>query len=288
MSLLSGSIYVDDSGNPGADSGSDYLSASRKSWTAVIVPSSVAAATNMAMRIFLDGVLSEFGADELHFTEIFSGQGIWKKVPVARRAELISIMGDMMRKLSLPIVHQTVSDETLLDHPALRETLQALQVTDWNLKDGHHVGLLMLCYQVARCVREMHRDKPENVRLPMPMVADEGLSPAGGSRRLPNWADVIEGPAVSFRRSVDVPGIQLADFAAFTIMRSQWIAARRTTGTELSQADAVMLRAAARLNVLNLSMRSLDPRELGKKSYERWLADDRTSKGLPPRPPSGD
>jgi hypothetical protein len=38
--MIQGSINIDDAGNP--DSGSEFLSETRKSWTAVIIPSSVA------------------------------------------------------------------------------------------------------------------------------------------------------------------------------------------------------------------------------------------------------
>lgn len=60
--LTRGAIYVDDSGNPGLDSGSDFVPSSRKSWTAVIVPSVIAGTVKAAMDIFLTGVRNEFGA----------------------------------------------------------------------------------------------------------------------------------------------------------------------------------------------------------------------------------
>ena len=58
--MASGCIYIDDAGNPGTESGSDYLSSSRKSWTAVIVPASIANAVEMSMALFLKGVNNEF------------------------------------------------------------------------------------------------------------------------------------------------------------------------------------------------------------------------------------
>ena len=110
---------------------------------------------------------------------------------------------------------------------------------------------------------------------------------AGGERKLMNWSDVIEGPTACFCRSTDRPGIQLADFASFIITRSQWIAARRNPGSAFGKADELILRAAARLNILNLPMRLTTQGELGRGSFEEWLAVDRAAKGLPSRPPSG-
>lgn len=285
--MTGGAIYVDDSGNPGADSGSDFLPSSRKSWTAVIVPSVIASAVQTAMEIFLAGVRDEFGAEELHFTEIYSGEGPWKSITVDRRAEMIEIMADLMDRFGLPIVHQTVSDHTLLDHAELRRFLEGRRVGDWNLEDISHFGLLLLCSQVSKYIRTMKDDSPQDFELPFPLYVDEGVMPAGGEREFPNWSDVIEGPKVCFRRSSDVPGIQLADFAAFVITRSQWASVKRKPEPVFRRADELILRAGSRLNILNLPMCRTTPGELGRQNYEDWLSADRVAKGLPPRPPAG-
>jgi hypothetical protein len=71
--------------------GSDFLSPSRKSWTAVIVPSSVADDVANALNIFVGGVKGEFGASELHFIDIYSGRGKWKDVAVGKRIEIFGL-----------------------------------------------------------------------------------------------------------------------------------------------------------------------------------------------------
>ena len=47
-------IYIDDAGNPGASSPSVFLSESRKSWAAIIIPQEIADEVEVAMRLFLD------------------------------------------------------------------------------------------------------------------------------------------------------------------------------------------------------------------------------------------
>ncbi|MES0198877.1 DUF3800 domain-containing protein [Mesorhizobium sp. M0011] len=283
--MSEGAIYVDDSGNPGAESGSDFLPSSRKSWTAVVVPSVIAGTVQTAMEIFLAGVRDEFGAEELHFTEIYSREGPWRSVNVDRRVEMIAVMANLMGRYGLPIVHQTVSDQTLLDHPDIWRSFQGRRVGDWNLKDISHVGLLFLCSQVSKHIRTMKCDSPQDFQLPFPLYVDEGIMPAGGERKLPNWSDVIKGPTACFCRSTDVPGIQLADFASFIITRSQWVAVKRNPGPTFGRADELILRAAAGLNILNLPTRWTTPGELGRENFEDWLSTDRVAKGLPPRPP---
>src|SRR6056297_4108637 len=103
-------IYVDDSGNPGAESGSIHLSDTRKSWTAVIVPPSAAQDCSFVMDTFLRGVADDYGANELHFTDIFGGRGVWKRVKLENRIEIFQLMSAFLsKKVPLPIVHVTTS-----------------------------------------------------------------------------------------------------------------------------------------------------------------------------------
>ena len=85
-------VYIDDSGNPGADSPSVFLPESRKSWAAIIIPSSISDELKTGMSIFLRGVKEDFNADELHFTDIYSGRGVWKNVSVKKRIEIFDLI----------------------------------------------------------------------------------------------------------------------------------------------------------------------------------------------------
>ncbi len=279
--VLTGAIYLDDSGNPGTKSGSDFLPWSRKAWTAVIVPSTIAAEIQEGMEIFLDGVRGEFGVDELHFTEIFRGKGLWRTVPGGERAKIIYMMSQLMDRFGLPVVQQSVSEFTRADHPA---TGRPFRTGEWNTANLSHFGLLMLCSQVSKSVRDLRARSPQDFDIPLPLFADEGILPAGRDRALPNWADVIEGPKVRFRNSADIPGLQLADFAAFVINRTQWIAATKEAGRSISPDEQLILRASAALNVLNLTPQSIPIEEFGRAGYEERLSADRVSKGLNPRP----
>ena len=279
-----GAIYVDDSGTPGVDSGSDFLPQSRKSWTAVIVPAAAAGEVVTAMDIFLTGVRGEFGADELHFTEIYSGKGVWKKVPPPKRAEMFQLMAQIMDGFALPVVHQTMSDEFLMDRPDFAESIRGFRGGGWVFDDIAHLGFFMLCSQVAKHLLDLKTGGPADFDLPMPLFVDEGLMNAGQERGLLNWSDVIEGPVAKFRRSADEPGLQIADFAAFVISRSQWVAVHKTDGEELDIADRLILDSAASLNILNLEPRRVSAKEFGRAGYEKHMSEDRIRKGLSPRP----
>lgn len=283
--LARGAIYVDDSGNPGVDSGSDFLPSSRKSWTAVVVPSSIAQRVAVGMDIFLAGVSEDYGAEELHFTDIWSGAGPWKGVKPAERAKVFGIMTDFMEAFSLPVIHQTVSDYTLADHPKSKLACEGARAGEWKLDRLDHFGLLSLCSQVSRHLLKLRSQCPEDFNLPMPLFVDEGVLATGRERTLPNWGAVIEGPKACFRSSSDLPGLQLADFAAFVITRSQWLIVKRKVRPAFEAGEAVILRAASVLNIMNLPVRTANSAELGRSSYESWMEEDRDAKGLARRPP---
>ncbi|TBE74021.1 hypothetical protein ELG97_36840 (plasmid) [Rhizobium leguminosarum] len=232
------------------------------------------------MDIFLDGVRDEFGAEELHFTEIFSGKGVWERVSVDKRAEVIQLMASVMEATGLPVVHQSVAEFTTLDHPNWR---LPTGVGDWDLEDLSQFGLLMLCSRASHHIRAMKQKGPSDFDLPFPLYVDAGILPHEGARKLPNWDDVIEGPTAQFRDSASLAGLQLADFAAFVINRSQWIAVTRTPGP-LNKAERAILTAGAGLNIVNLPFRPVVAADFGRESHEEWLSADRVAKGLSPRP----
>lgn len=277
-------IYVDDSGNPGVDSGSVHLSETRKSWTAVIVPPSAAKDCSFVMDTFLQGIADDYGANELHFTEIFSGRGVWKKVKIEDRIQIFRLMSSFLSKrVTLPIVHVTTSQETLNDHTEFFERHRAKPNQFWNFSVPHF-GFLRMCVEVADYVREMREDGHPDFKNPLPMFADEGLAVAGASIPLPNWEDVIAGPSVNFATSQEIAGIQIADFAAFTITRTQWIVVQRELGTPVSRAEEEFLSYGAGLNIVNLPKYAASKINLSKDSYEFFLERDRVAKGLPRKP----
>ena len=148
-----GAVYVDDSGNPGQETGSDFLPSSRKSWTGVIVPSAVAADVMTAMDMFLTGVRGDFGAEELHFTDVFSGKGPWRGVPVGQRIEIFDLMSGLMSSFALPVIHVTTSAETLLEPYCSK--IQA--ITSTPATTSQTAGKLLPCVNGASSATPAHK-----------------------------------------------------------------------------------------------------------------------------------
>jgi hypothetical protein len=282
--MVQGSINIDDAGNPGADSGSDFLSPTRKSWTAVIIPSSMASEISAAMDIFLTGVRGEFGVQEIHFTDIYSGRGVWRGVAIAKRIEIFELMKGIMESFSLPVVHRTVSAETLNDHHETVSRFKPAPGSWWNIQDIPHFGFLLLCSNVSQHLRGLCAEFPQDFKLPLRTYVDEGIANAGTFIELPNWGDVIESQKVLFCNSKDRAEIQIADFAAFSISRTQWIMAQQKLGQSVSRGDLEFLKTTSNFNILNLPKVEFSIENISRESFEFFLSRDRREKDLSGRP----
>ena len=204
MTLVSGGIYVDDAGTPGVLSPSEFLHSGRKSWAAVIVPDSAAAQVATALDIFLAGIGVDFGARELHFTDIYAGRSVFGGVAIDRRYELIDLTATIFEKFQLPILFQTCSPQFMSE---IRQKVEFdFNIGFLDLKKHDHFSLLYLLFQV-RCFMAEHR---QHFKRPLPVIIDEGLAKAGTVLDLPAWSDSIQGGRIEFRRSHESPFLQLA------------------------------------------------------------------------------
>jgi hypothetical protein len=275
----SAGIFIDDAGTPGATSRSALLHNDRKSWAAVIVPNQAASKLSTALSIFLDGIGTDHGAKELHFAEIYGGRGVFEDVPIDKRYELMDLMAAIFANFQLPIFFQTCSPGFLSE---LRPKIGALpKIRFLDLEKHDHFALLLLLFQVRRFVTE-HR---QHFTDPLPVVVDEGLAKAGTTLEIPLWEDVFQSGQIEFRKSHECAFLQLADFAAFSISRAQWLLA----GGNLKPRDVRFLEivSARRLCIINLPSVEISPGSYTTAEYEKSLREDRLAKGLPDDPPSG-
>ena len=273
-----GILVIDDSGTPGAAAKSPLLHTNRKTWVAVAVPPSMRMDLQQALERFIDGVRGDYGAKELHFTDIYAGRGPYKGVSIDKRYELFDLMGGVFEAFGLPILNQTCSPQFLGEIQRWLKT--PLPDFGWfNLNNHEHVGLLFLLFRVRIFIREDRRAFPTA----LPLVIDQGLMKSGSSLQMPQWADTFAGGYATFRASHDEPFLQLADFAAFVLSRTQWI----VSGGIVKHHDREFLKIVSgeRLWYVNTLSAPIIANESSAKEYERLLRGDRISKGLPADPP---
>ena len=282
--LISGGYYIDDAGTPGAESESAFLDETRKSWCAVIVPERAAEPLSRGVGIFLRGVEQDYGASELHFADVYGGRGNWRIVSVAKRIEVFDLMAMIFERFNLPVIFQTASQSMYSDHAEFFSRVMAKPGEFWNVNSIPHFGLLLTCFEISENFEYLKKEYPSDFPRPLPAYVDEGLAKAGAEVKLPNWEHAIESRKLMFQSSINSPGLQLADFAAFSISRSQWISAKQKKGVPIRDADRHIMNISAKLNVFNLPRVAIDPDSFSREDYERFLRWDRAAKGLPEYP----
>jgi hypothetical protein len=275
---MKGSINFDDAATPGAKANSRFLHDSRKSWAAVIIPSEIADDVQQAMEIFTGGIMGDYGASELHFTDIYSGRNEFKGVAVEKRIEIFELMTALFENFELPVLYQTCSKEILKEwgYPRFKKRVW------WKSNDPSKMGLLYLCHLVSKLFEEHH----EVFRNPLQAFVDEGMAKVGTKVKLPNWGHAFQRRELCFASSKTVFGLQLADFAAFSISHSQWLLANAKKDKTLKEGDLFFLKNASRIWALNLKRVEIDADDISSSRYEFDLGIDRLSKGLPFSPPT--
>jgi hypothetical protein len=272
-------IFIDDSGNPGAKSPSKFLPESRKSWCAVVIPSKISDGVSTAMSIFINGVKKDYNVPELHFTDIYSGRGSWKSVSVEDRIKVFDIMGSLCISFNLPIFYQTWGKEFKNDHSVYFELLKKIDMEFWDFQKIDHFGLFLLLVRLKEGLKDL-RSVNNDFNGSFHVYVDEGIAKAGNSFQIPCKQDGVFEKMVNFVSSENNVGIQIADFAAFIISRSQWIGMKKKGGTMFSKADKHILSINAKLNHWTLEFMKVTDSTFSKEGLEFLMMRDRQKKGL--------
>ena len=276
-------IYIDDAGNPGASSPSKFFPESKKSWCGVIIPSKISNEISTAMSIFLNGVKMDYGVEELHFTDIYSGRGAWKSVSVKKRIEVFDLMSLLCTSYNLLVFYQTWSKEFKSDHKEFIEAVKEFDREFWDMESVAHFGLILLLVRLKEGMREL-RKSTKDFNECFQVYIDEGIAKAGSSIQIPLKGQDIFEQNLYFDSSKNNFGIQIADFLAFIISRSQWLMMKKKAGNEFSEADRHILSINSKLNHWTLGLIKVNEATFSKEGLEFLMMRDRQNKGLLPVP----
>lgn len=282
MMSISG-IYIDDSGNPGADSPSVFLPESRKSWAAVVIPESIANDIEQAMSIFLGGIMQDYELSELHFTDIYSGRGIWKKVPVAERIQIFDLMTMLVSKFNLPVFYQSFSEEFRKDYSKEWDQISELEIKFWDFKSTPHISLFLILIQLRDAIPIL-RKQSGDFESTLDIFVDAGLAKNSALIQLPFSGNGHISNSIKFEHSNSKAGLQIADFVAFVISKSQRIMFKKEAGKDYKDNDLHILSIIPKLNHWTLDLMEVDQKKYSKEGYEFLLQRDRVNKGLTKKP----
>jgi hypothetical protein len=278
-------IFIDDAGHPGVEAPSKFLTESQKSWCAVVIPSTISIDVTKSMAIFTAGVKSDYGVDELHFTDIYSGRGKWRSVSVNDRMDIFDIMASIFQKFQLPVFYQSFSDEFKNDYSSFFLNIKKSKLEFWNFQKVEHFALFLLLMQLKKGIVEAREQSPDFCEA-FQVYIDEGIAKVNANLKIPCKIENIFKPDLIVQSSSNNAGIQIADFAAFLIARSQWILMHKKHNIPFSRGEKPILDLNSKLNHWTLKFMKTDELALSKEGIEFILMRDRQDKGLPPTPHS--
>jgi len=215
-------IFIDDTGSPGIQDAPPNFHPERKTWVAVIVPPSQIAEVMQQMHQALDELRQLVGADEFHFTEIYSGKKQFKNIALQVRLGLFEFMAYIFSSYRFPVIVQTFDPETLADVRSRSGNQMPDSLPPFDFTKCEDLALFFLLLRLKWYMKETETYSKTKARV----FIDEGFKNNGIAIRIPTFDDAFADGQICFAKSSSIYPIQLADFAAFSLNRVQLIGGR--------------------------------------------------------------
>jgi hypothetical protein len=267
-------IFIDDTGSPGISDAPENFHVERKTWVAVVVPPSQIAEVMQQMPHALSELRKSVGADEFHFTEIYSGKKQFKDVDLQVRLGLFEFMAYIFSAYRFPVIVQTFDPETLADVWARSRGQLPDSIPPFNFTKCEDLALFFLLLRLKWYMKgtETYPNKEARVFI------DEGYKKNGIAIRIPTFDDAFADGQICFAKSSSIYPIQLADFAAFSLNRVQLLGGRE----HRSPLDARLLEilSPVAFNYVNIEQKIIPADQQGPLIT---LADTRPNGPYPPK-----
>lgn len=211
-------IAIDDTYGPAASGGSVFVSGSRRTHVAVVFPDSDAKKIREEVAGCLEEIrrLTGVEAKEFHFVDIYNRNAPWCNLADQVNLQLFRFFALIYKRYQWPVVIQTIDNRTLKDH-GIEELGGKIEGLD--LSKRADLSLLFLLMKI----KLKYKQTPE----PISLFIDEGRRKSGvpfGAEIFHDWPLKFQG---EFSSSVTEPLVQIADFIAFCINRSTYLATKK-------------------------------------------------------------
>jgi hypothetical protein len=217
-------VFVDDSGSPGLGNTPSNLHPDRKTWVAVVVPKAQIAEVWSQFPRAIDELKRLTGGCEFHFADVYAGRREFKDLGIDRRLAIFAFMAHIFEIYKFPVIVQTLDPETLRDVRTRASLPQ--HVGPFNLTKHEDLALFFLLLRVKWHMEQNYLDADRLTRV----FVDEGYKKNGAGIRIPPLARVFCDGLICFGRSDTILPLQLADFAAFCLNRTQLLLGKANLG----------------------------------------------------------
>jgi hypothetical protein len=273
-------VVIDETGSPGQSTGSKYLHSRRKSWAGVILSPAQFAIAAKELPPAIQKLKDICGGDEFHLTDIYRGHKSFKGVSIEQRLGAIAFLAHIFAENQYPIIFQTLDPvgENAFSNSKFQRKLGPV-----NLRKHDELALWMLLIQI----QNYSSNQSNQVPAPIHVVLDE--SEKWKDSRSIDVSETVSHPSafagqmIYSRNSNGFPLIQLADFAAFTINRQQWLMS--LAPEKITDFDVKFLHIVSRanLNSVNLPKVAINLNTWQPEEYDFMREVDDEQKGIPPR-----
>jgi len=256
-------IYIDDTGSS-QQSKSKYDSGNWDSYVAVVLNEFQRASISETIKEIQDYFLSDFGIQELHFTEIFSGKSKYRKFDITSRLKIFDVFADIYSDNNCPIFVQSLTDDDILRNRM--EHWRGRKKDGFDFSNNSHFCLWLLL------VRLNHDKTVKQFNLPFEIFVDSGKQKPKSFQNVSDVKDITEKAEIQYIDSKSDPLMQFVDFIAFTLNRCRWI----LMNDKKSEIDIEFLRIAekADFNAMDMVKKKIEiEKESTTNLYDKILRE---------------
>ena len=250
-------VFIDDTGSPGLADTPPNLHPERKTWVAVIVPPDVMPEILYQLKGVIQELKQQFDTDEFHFADIYNGRRHFKGIDLQKRLAIFEFMAFVFSANSIPILVQTFDPETLAHFRSRTPSDVPEGIPPFDLTKPEDAALFCLLAQVKSFMKKTPTYPGTRARV----FIDEGFKNAGIAIKLRTFENEFADGLICFAQSSSIFPIQLADFAAFLLNRTQLIGGRE----QRSPLDNRIAQIASTIavNYVNLNKKMVFPDHTG-------------------------
>jgi hypothetical protein len=264
-------IAIDDTYGPETDTNSEYVTGRRRTHLAVAIPSKDAVEVRKSIKDLLKTMSDQFNTKftEFHFTDIYNRKKPWRDLPEGENLKIIEAFALLYKSYRWKVFLQTVDDRTLTKNQADDFAKIKDNSKEFDLSKREDVSLVMLLVTV--------RNFFATTKEPLLVVADEGRGKPGkkfAAKFFRSYPAPFDGRYQSSRIE---PLLQVADFLAFSINRTTYLA----TKAQRSEVDTWFLNLVGTMDInCDDILKTTLTKDFTVKEFDAIHKEDRFRKGL--------
>lgn len=240
-------VFMDDTGSPGL--ATPGLHSSRKSWVAVLVPPhQIVEVMDQFPHALAFLKELRFDDPEFHFTDIWAGKREFARLDLSQRLAIFRFMAEIFSTYDFKILVQTFDPDNAED--LCRRAEWPKNFGPLKFDDHRDLALIFALLRVRMHLKSLHDGNATAC-----VIVDEGRLASGKAIVLPGLAPTFHAGAILFASSRLVLPIQLADFAAFVMNRSQLLRVKDKL-TDLDKSFLEIVSAISQ-NFVNIDVASI-------------------------------